>query len=142
MRLRTSLAVNRTAELWRGFMPRRHEVPASSADLISLQMYPPGYFDHFNPNLEFEKWACMEADAIRSVPEGMETFILTGGLYAVFRYKGLNTDTVVFEYIFNTWLPQSVYQLEHRPHFEVMGSLYKNNDPDSEEDIYIPVGLK
>jgi AraC family transcriptional regulator len=42
-------------------------------------------------------------------------------------------------YIFNTWLPQSNYQLAPRPHFEILGEKYKNNHPDSEEEIWIPI---
>jgi hypothetical protein len=29
--------------------------------------------------------------------------------------------------------------LDNRPHFEILGEKYKNADPDSEEDVYIPV---
>jgi AraC family transcriptional regulator len=42
-------------------------------------------------------------------------------------------------YIFNTWLPKSGYQLDRRPHFEILGEKYKNNNPDSEEEIWIPI---
>lgn len=120
-------------------MPRRKEISSGSEDLYSMQVYPAGYFEHFNPALEFTKWACKETQEEHPVPEGMQSFTLPGGLYAKFRYKGLNTDTSVFEYIYTQWLPASDYTLDDRPHFEVLGSLYKNNDPESEEDIYIPV---
>ena len=72
----------------------------------------------------------------------METFIMTGGLSAVFDYKGLNTDNAIFRYIFETWIPNSDYVLDNRPHFEVLGDKYRNNDPTSEEEIWIPVRLK
>ncbi|WP_339791455.1 GyrI-like domain-containing protein [uncultured Imperialibacter sp.] len=45
----------------------------------------------------------------------------------------------MFEYIFGTWLPASAYDLDDRPHFEVLGDNYKNNDPTSEEEIWIPI---
>ncbi|MFZ1515671.1 MAG: GyrI-like domain-containing protein, partial [Saprospiraceae bacterium] len=67
---------------------------------------------------------------------------IPGGLYAVFYYKGLSTDTAIFEYIFNTWLPNSEYGLDDRPHFEILGERYKNNDADSEEEIWIPIKNK
>ncbi|MGZ3847072.1 MAG: GyrI-like domain-containing protein, partial [Flavisolibacter sp.] len=76
------------------------------------------------------------------VPEGMESFVLNGGLYAVFDYQGLNTDNRIFIYIFRDWLPNSEYELDDRPQFEVLGEKYKNNDPDSQEEIWIPVKLK
>jgi AraC family transcriptional regulator len=67
---------------------------------------------------------------------------LNGGLYAVFNYKGLNTDNRIFIHIFTEWLPSSGYVLDERPHFEILGEKYKNNDPESEEEIWIPVKPK
>jgi len=32
--------------------------------------------------------------------------------------------------------------LDNRPHFEVLGEKYKNGDPESEEEIWIPVKEK
>jgi AraC family transcriptional regulator len=64
------------------------------------------------------------------------------GLYAVFNYKGSNMDHSIFEYIFRSWLPDSEYYLDNRPHFEVLGDKYKNNDPSSEEEIWIPIKPK
>jgi AraC family transcriptional regulator len=60
----------------------------------------------------------------------------------VFHYKGLSTDTSIFQYIFGTYLPASEYELDQRPHFEILGDKYKNMDTESEEDIYIPIRLK
>jgi AraC family transcriptional regulator len=88
------------------------------------------------------KWATVEVSHFDSVPIDMETFILPGGLYAVFHYKGSSSDPSIFQYIFGTWLPSSAYTLDNRPHFEVLGGKYKNNDPTSEEEIWIPIRLK
>jgi AraC family transcriptional regulator len=143
MRLTMSLADNKTGELWRSFMPRRKEITNNiSNELISLQIYDSNYFAGFNPANEFEKWAAIEVTDYENVPEAMETFTLTGGLYAVFDYKGSSTDNSIFQYIFGTWLPNSDYLLDDRPHFEVLGARYKNADPDSEEEIWIPIRLK
>ncbi len=139
--LRMSLANNRTGELWRSFMPRRKEITGVlSADLYSLQSYPHAYWLDFRPDREFEKWALVEVAGFGvSVPEGLDTFILPAGMYAVFPYKGLSTDTRIFQYIFGEWLPASGYRLDERPHFEVLGGKYSNNSPDSEEEIWVPV---
>ena len=40
------------------------------------------------------------------------------------------------------WLPNSGYEIDNRPHFQVMGETYKNGSPDSEEDFYVPLKLK
>ena len=88
---------------------------------------------------EFEKWAAVEVAAFDDVPEGLETFTLGGGRYAVFDYKGASTDSRIFVYIFTEWLPASGYALDDRPHFEILGDRYRNADPESEEEIWIPI---
>ncbi len=140
-RIKMSLANDKTGDLWESFMPYRHDINRSSNDLISLQDYgkvvSSGDF-----NQAFDKWALAEVEDFKAIPDGMETMLLTGGLYAIFNYKGLPTDPSVFIYIFREWLPKSEYELDNRPHFEVLGEKYKNGDPNSEEDIYVPIKLK
>lgn len=143
IRITLSIAQDKTAALWKSFMPRRKEIPNPvSKDLISLQLYPSNYFNAFHPTREFEKWACIEVTDFDQVPIHMEPLLLSGGLYAVFDYKGSSTDTSIFQYIFGSWLPDSDYKLDDRPHFEVLGERYKNNDPSSEEEIWIPIMKK
>lgn len=142
-RLTMSLTNNQTGALWKSLLTNRQAITNSRTnDLISMQIYQPTYFSAFNPATEFEKWATVEVTDFDSVPKGMESFVLPSGLYAVFDYKGSSTDNTVFQYIFGTWLPNSDYQLDDRPHFEVLGEKYKNADPDSEEEIWIPVRRK
>lgn len=135
-----SLTANRTGELWRSFMPRRNEISARlNNDLISLQLYHHMHFTEFSPTREFTKWAAVQVSDFDFVPPGMQTLIVPSGHYAIFLHKGSSTDMKTFDFIFREWLPASPYQLDHRPHFEVLGEKYKNLDPDSEEDIYIPI---
>jgi AraC family transcriptional regulator len=142
-RLTMSLANPKMGELWKSFMPRLKEItPQAKHDLISLVVYAPTHFIHFKPTNEFERWATLEVTDFDNVPEGMETFILPSGLYAIFDYTGLSTDNSIFQYIMGTWLPSSDYDLDDRPHFEVLGDKYKNNDPTSEEEIWIPINPK
>lgn len=139
-RLSMSLSNNRTAELWHSFMPQRNNIQNRvSSELISLQVYPSAYFADFSPTNEFQKWALTEVSDFQELPEGMESFILPGGLYAVFHYTGLSSDPGIFQYIFGIWLPDSGYFLDDRPHFEVLDERYRNNDPNSEEEIWIPI---
>ncbi|GET22256.1 GyrI-like small molecule binding protein [Prolixibacter denitrificans] len=73
----------------------------------------------------------------------METFVLPEGLYLVFIYRGKASDaTPFFQHILGEWLPQTDYQLDEKPHFEILGEKYKNDSPDSEEEIWIPVKKK
>lgn len=137
-----SMVDNKTFQLWNGFMPRRKEIQHSvSNDLFSMQVYPSSFdFKNFNPHASFEKWAAVEVNDFNVIPTDMESFELLGGLYAVFLYKGSSSEAeTVFRYIFGDWLPNSGYQLDNRPHFEILGEKYKNNDPNSEEEIWIPI---
>lgn len=140
--MKMCLAHNKTSELWRSFMTEIKEIKnIVSSDLISMQVYDKSLdFKDFNLNTQFEKWAAVEVSDFNSIPDNMDTYVLHGGLYAVFIYKGLpalfqNT----FQYIFYTWLPNSEFELDNREHFELLGDKYKNNDPDSEEEVWIPV---
>ena len=138
-----NLLNNKTKELWSSFMPKRNLISnIISNNLYSIQVYEKSYFLIFNPSNNFEKWATIEVDNFDNIPTELECFDLTGGLYAVFNYKGLSSDTRIFQYIFNDWLPNSIYELDNRPHFEILGEKYKNNDSDSEEEIWIPIKNK
>lgn len=143
LKIVTSLSHNKTAELWSKFMPNKSIIPNTiSSDLISMQTYDKDYFKSFNPSNEFEKWAMVEVSTFENISPEWEKFVLVEGLYAVFHYQGLGSDTRIFQYIYTTWLPQSDYVLDDRPHFEILGSKYKNNDPLSEEEIWIPIRVK
>jgi AraC family transcriptional regulator len=109
--------------------------------MISMQIYNEPLRSG-DLNQEFEKWAAIEVTDFENVPEKMDSYTLNGGLYAVFPYKGLSTDNSVYLYIFGIWLPDSDYLLDDRPHFEILGDNYKNGDPDSEEEIWIPIKQK
>jgi AraC family transcriptional regulator len=140
-RLKMSLANNRTLELWRSFMPERAKIRNKvSTELISMRVYHQPL--RMDIHQEFDKWATVEVSDFSYIPDGMESFVLDEGLYAVFNYKGLNSDNRIFIYIFTEWLLGSSYLLDNRPHFEILGDKYKNNDPESEEEIWIPVQSK
>jgi AraC family transcriptional regulator len=145
--LEMNLVHDRTPELWGSVMPRRGEIGNKvNNDLISLQVYPVGYFEHFDPSIDFIKWALVEVSSDENIPDGMQLFSLEAGAYAVFSFVGSNMDkqkvTDFYQYIFGTWLPNSDYQLDDRPHFEVLGARYLNGSTGSEEEVWIPVRLK
>ena len=139
-----SLSDNKTDELWRGFMQARKEIKNSlGTDLYSMQVYGHLYFNEFNPDIKFEKWAAIEVTNFEAVPDDMEIFTMPSGLYAVFLHRGAaHTGDKTFQYIFGTWLPNTEYSLDDRPHFEILRESYRNNDPGSEEEIWIPIKLK
>lgn len=137
-----SLANNQTQQLWQGFMPRRLEIKNRvSTAFYSMQKYDANLLtEGFALHTQFEKWAAVEVDDFDEVPAGMEAYELTGGKYAVFVHKGpASAFKKTFDYIFEQWLPSSVYTLDHREHFELLPEGYSPVDPNAEEEVWIPI---
>ena len=144
-RIKTSLTNNKTSQLWQSFMPLRGTIPhVVSTNLFSVTFYDERMdFAHFNPKIEFEKWAAVEVSDFDNIPESMESCVLESGLYAVFTYCGVPSEAApFFEYIFTRWIPSSGYQIDNRAHFEVLGEKYRHNDRSSEEEVWIPIKHK
>jgi len=144
-KLRMSAINDHTVELWQLFMPKRNEITETANKfLYSVQMFDSEkYFDRFSPELEFDKWAAVEVMEFNELPKGMETLVISEGLYAVFDYKGpANAALPFFQYIFETWIPSSEFAVDKRPHFALMGEKYRGNSPESEEEIWVPVKMK
>lgn len=142
---RMSMSANQTAELWQFLMPRRKEIRNKlNSDLFSVQIFDSETeFGDFTPETEFEKWAAVEVSDYEEIPEGLEILEIPGGLYAVFDYKGAASNFApMFQFIFGEWIPASDYEIDKRPHFDVLGEKYKGNDPNSEEEIWVPVRRK
>lgn len=141
---RMSLIQNTTPLLWKSFLPHQKTINNTiGTDLYSIQMYDDtSYFKNFNPQTEFTKLAMIEVSDFEIIPKDMETLIIPSGLYAVFIYKGLPRNFPAFaNYIFAEWLPNSNYELDNRPHFEVLGENYHPTDENSEEEVWIPMKL-
>ncbi|PTX62791.1 AraC family transcriptional regulator [Kordia periserrulae] len=141
--MRMSLMQNTTPQLWKSFMQLRNSIKnAVGSDLYSLQVYDEMYFDNFNPQTEFTKYALTAVSDFESIPDEMEAFTLESGLYAVFLYQGLPQNFAeAFQYIFQKWLPNSEYTLDNRPHFEVLGAAYNPTSETSQEEVWIPIRI-
>lgn len=141
MSLKMSLTENKTRQLWQNFMPFRSKINnRMGEELYAVQIYNDGHFIDFEAGREFVKWAAVEVESWDDIPDPMQPLGIPEGLYAVFLHKGAaSSGDITFKYIFQNWLPGSDYDLDNRPHFEVLGSKYKNDDPDSEEEIWLPV---
>lgn len=141
--IQMSLVNNKTGQLWGQFAPKIRTISNKiSSDKISMQVYPKDYYSNFSPTKEFTKWATVEVSTFEDISSHFETFVLESGLYAVFDYKGSSSDVSIYQYIFQEWIPKSEYAIDNRPHFEVLGEKYKNNDPNSEEEIWVPIKIK
>lgn len=141
MKLEMSLLENQTQTLWQRFMPKLNSISNRlDNNLISMSIYSYDYFQSFNPSNRFMKWAGVEVSDEQTLSDGLEIIKIPQGSYVRFLYQGLPSQAgPFFQSIFQEWFPKSGYRLDKRPHFEVMGDKYKNNDPSSEEMIYIPI---
>lgn len=141
LRTTMSAAGDSTSALWRAFMPRRRElVGVVGNELYSVEVFPTDYFAAFDPEAEFEKWAAVEVSPDGEPPGGLASLTLPAGLYAVFLHRGpASAGEATYRYIHETWLPASSYVLADRPHFAVMDKRYRGEDPESEEEIWVPV---
>jgi AraC family transcriptional regulator len=138
-----SRSEDQTPTLWRSFMPRRNEVDhRTNENFISMQIFPDGPSQVADPQATFIKWAAVEVTPGGQVPQGMQRYALSGGLYAVFHHQGPATDLSTFMFIFQTWLPGSDYRLDDREHFEILPENYQPLDANAFEDIYIPIAAK
>lgn len=143
--LRMSLTKNKTEEIWRSFMIDKSAISNTvGTDLYSIQVYDTAnYFRTFNPQTEFTKWAAIEVIDLNNIPIGFDAITLSESLYGVFTHKGdIHEFKKTIQYIFGEWLPKSEYELDKRPHFELLGEKYKNNDLNSEEEVWIPIKNK
>lgn len=139
----TSLANDKTYTLWNGFMKRRKEISnAINNDLYSVQVYNQDFIDgKFTSKTTFEKWATVEVTGYENIPEAFEKLELPSGLYAVFIHKGsVQEFAKTAQFIYAEWIPKSEYQLDDRPHFEILGEKYKGPDSeDNEEEVWVPI---
>ncbi|MFN7116228.1 MAG: GyrI-like domain-containing protein [Saprospiraceae bacterium] len=145
MRIQTTLAAQQTLALWQRFKPRVKEIShRADANFYSLQLYDAALsFTEFSSHTAFEKWAAVEVTQVVNLPEGMELLTVPAGTYAVFvHHEPAHTFPQTSQYIFGTWLPQSAYELDQRPHFEVMTPQYQPQDEQAQEEIWVPVRLK
>jgi len=135
-----SLIKDTTGELFRSFMPRRKEIKQTKDQWVyDLRIYPANYFSPFSPATSFIKWALVEVEKEEQLPIGMETFLLNGGKYAVFTPESRINNPNIFQYIFGEWLPNSNFVLDDRPHFERLNPKGKRNNPDADEEFWIPI---
>jgi AraC family transcriptional regulator len=136
---------NTTADLWGKFRPVSQQIKQRKGpQWFSIEVYPDLFFSAFDPVRTFEKWAAVAVEnSTQTIPEEMEELLIEEGDYAVFTYRGSSDDVHhMYRFIYSEWIPQSEFDLDNRPHFAIMGANYKKEDPDSQEELWIPIRKK
>ena len=135
-----SFVNDRTSELWRGF--RRPTIAGRiGGESYSVKVYEASYsFTHFDPSAEFDKWAAVAVDDRAEVSEALEELIIPTGRYAEFIHVGpAALAPKTFGYIFGEWLPASRFELDLRPHFEILPEGYDPFSEEAAERVLIPI---
>lgn len=122
-------------KLWETLGPRVHEIKNMLENGVAY-----GISANMDENSgEFDYVAGFEVSSPRDIPEGMVRFDVPRGRYAIFRTT-LPRIGETFTQAYQTWLPQSGYQPTGGPELELYDEAFDPQDPDSEFDLYIPVG--
>ena len=139
--LTMSLINDRTSELFRSFMPNRNNYQSIDKGVIvyDIRVYPKDYYEPFNPSSEYTKWAAIRIDKDKFQENPKENISIESGLYAQFTILGNEAPPDLFQYIFSTWLPQSLYQLDDRAHFDMLWPDLDQRGAVSKQVICIPI---
>mgnify|MGYP003646674059 CR=1 FL=1 len=74
------------------------------------------------------------------VPENMDVLMFEGGMYLVEEHCGPSYEVKkTYSRIFKDIIPFANFSVDKRPHFELLGENYLGRDPNSKEDIWIPI---
>jgi len=127
-------------QLWETFNQRMNELgglPNETGDAaIGLCITPEG-----EPiDGAFEYVAGLPVTEAEDVPEDFVVRHVPDYTYAVFAHKGdMPSLGKTYEYIYQTWLPQSGYKLAAKIDFEYYDADFKDFAPDSVFYIYLPI---
>lgn len=99
-----------------------------------------GYSCDFRDNADYTYLICSEVEGLSSVPRGMVSKVIPASKYATFVVKGQLPEILInaWRYIYNTWLPNSGYELIDKTDFEEL-SLRRINLDIPEVTICIPI---
>lgn len=141
--IETSVGNSQAVHAWKEFMPLQKEVPGKKpGTYYSIQDYPEGYLDKFDPHAVFTTWAAKEIDASQEINDGLSSVELKGGLYVTFIHKGTAAEIgQSLGYMYGQWIPENGYRIDtDRKHFEVLSKNYGGpTNPNSQEEAWIPI---
>lgn len=142
--IQDSLQQNEIVNVWKKFVPLSYNIPGNiKGQFCSMSIYPStNIFNDFSINTFFKRCALVEVNDINYSLNTTESFYIDG-MFALFLHKGLPSDVEkTFRYIFNQWLPNSKYEWALPFHFEKLPQNYSPNNPDAEEEIWLPIRLR
>jgi AraC family transcriptional regulator len=139
---------NMMTKLWERFSPRMQEIKHVSNPNVALGVsfgmieVKPEAESSTTKEYQFFHLVGMLVTTSGDIPEGMTYKQIPAHRYAKFTHKGPIESTLdaTYDYIFNTWLPQSGYQYDDSGcDIEWYDERFSMDSEDSEFDIYVPI---
>ncbi len=135
----TSLAHDQTMTIFQKLMPLRGRSKNFAEDPVyDIQLYPADYFSAFSPMKTFIKWAALNTTDSTNTIESLQKLQVSGGRYLCFSMEGREPSDF-FTQLYNSWFPQSVYELDNRPHFDKMWPDKTKRGNILKQEVYIPI---
>jgi AraC family transcriptional regulator len=130
-------------QAWHRFFPLAERIPhrVNPAVMYGVEMYGP-------ESMQEHKWTYFPSTAVSQldvseIPDHLFAAVLPAARYAVFTAKGgLTALPATFRYAYDTWLPASEYEGTGMLDFELYDERFRESEPDSELDVYIPIRLR
>ncbi|MDF2672298.1 MAG: AraC family transcriptional regulator [Clostridiales bacterium] len=99
-----------------------------------------GYSCDFDEHSNYTYFICSEVNNICIVPNGMVSKTIPASKYATFKIKGQFPELLInaWRYIYNTWLPNSGYELTDKADIEEL-NLSRISMDIPEVTIYLPI---
>ena len=122
--------------LWKEFRTEQMK-----AGLIDVELYSIQEFAEWPPKTTIMHWSGIEKQDTVKYPEEWQECVLQGGAYAFALFKGDSEEfPAMLKDIIVSWIPTTDYEYDpSRLQFQVMPHDYKLDDPNAEEQVWIPV---
>lgn len=121
-------------KLWDRFIPLEQQIKHRAEPHIGY-----GVMGRYDPATNtFDYMAGVPVTSTDDIPDGMETWQLPAGKYAVFTtcLKTIHQD---MNAIYSQWLPGSGYQPVDQPNFELYDEDFKGGD---EDPVYVYIAIQ
>jgi predicted transcriptional regulator YdeE len=124
---------NKIPQLWGKFIPRMAEIQHK---VVSGESF--GVCGELEEDGKFKYVAGFEVSKTADMPAGMVSWEVPQHLYAIFPCT-IPTISETYNYIHQTWLPESGYKRADAPDFELYDESFNAEDTNSILYVYIPV---
>jgi AraC family transcriptional regulator len=134
LRIRTVAMSPEIPRLWPRLVARTGEIANPAEPRVSYGVMG----NHSKDGRQFDYLAGISVSTLEALPQGMSSWEVPHGQYAVFA-ASLASLGDVFGFIYSRWLPGGTHRQRAAPLFERYGDRFEPSDPHSLIEIHIPI---